>query len=347
MGNQECANFKEYQDRLGVTQDSWMVVKDINEKESGQNQATSIESFSDNTRVEEEHCLVDGFILCLESLLKKILHNAQEMNKVAIMINMLINNPKVSFHGKSILSLYRVAFALSQPKENSPPESPVKDPFNKPVSKPRTVDNYINYLVSKCERSLYMPLQRKRLSSFEAQEKSQALFRSLAVAPQQQVVHGGSMAAFLYEDSSDLLKSSVEQDSRLTAAPEDQVLTYLHKSMSLLVDQAELYHEKSRQLCKSLSRSGQPATESVIAASVPVFSVPRAGETNLALYAKTFKISQVNEKAATAGLFGWCFMCRGTADFFCKDSRLPVCGKKCKESLLQFISIFNLPRKRR
>ena len=31
-----------------------------------------------------------------------------------------------------------------------------------------------------------------------------------------------------------------------------------------------------------------------------------------------------------AGKFGWCIMCRGQANLYCKDTRHPVCSFECK-----------------
>jgi hypothetical protein len=267
--------------------------------------------------------------------------DSQVMSKLGIMINMLINNPKVSFHGSSILSLYKVAFLLSMPKE-SPPDSPLNE---KPQM--QTVDNYITYLISKCEKSSSHPYKknRDRLGSGEATEKK--LFHSLVVTPKLPPSQTGSMMTFLYEDSSDMMKSSIEQDPKFSNTPEDYCLSMVQKTMSLLVDQADLYLEKRKKLRQSLpSTTSEEDFEKKVASSIPLFSVPRLDERNLSLYSKTYKVNLINEKAATAGLFGWCYVCRGTADFYCKDSRLPVCGKKCKENLLQFLSKLYLTRKR-
>lgn len=38
----------------------------------------------------------------------------------------------------------------------------------------------------------------------------------------------------------------------------------------------------------------------------------------------------VNEDGVWAGLFGWCVVCRRSADLYCKDVRDPICCKECK-----------------
>jgi brefeldin A-inhibited guanine nucleotide-exchange protein len=42
-----------------------------------------------------------------------------------------------------------------------------------------------------------------------------------------------------------------------------------------------------------------------------------------------------NEKGVTSGLFGWCFICRGRADIYCRDSRYPICSIECKNRIVQ------------
>lgn len=38
----------------------------------------------------------------------------------------------------------------------------------------------------------------------------------------------------------------------------------------------------------------------------------------------------VNEKGEKSGKFGWCYMCRQAAWFYCKEERVPICSFECK-----------------
>ena len=40
-----------------------------------------------------------------------------------------------------------------------------------------------------------------------------------------------------------------------------------------------------------------------------------------------------NECGHESGFFGWCYICRRKADYYCKDTRKPICSYKCKELL--------------
>jgi len=42
-----------------------------------------------------------------------------------------------------------------------------------------------------------------------------------------------------------------------------------------------------------------------------------------------------NERGNPAGMFGWCFICRDSADFYCKDTRYPVCSFICKKRIVE------------
>ena len=42
-----------------------------------------------------------------------------------------------------------------------------------------------------------------------------------------------------------------------------------------------------------------------------------------------------NEKGFSSGNYGWCYICRNTADFYCRNTRLPVCSLDCKLKIFQ------------
>ena len=50
-------------------------------------------------------------------------------------------------------------------------------------------------------------------------------------------------------------------------------------------------------------------------------------------YRHCFPVMIYNEKNELSGLFGWCFNCRRQADFYCKDTRVPVCSYECKKKI--------------
>ena len=118
----------------------------------------------------------------------------------------------------------------------------------------------------------------------------------------------------------------------------DYVEEYNVKNLEFVVDQADIYLTKLATLLsnRSLRKSAVDSVDSVTS-SIPLFTIPPQNETSLEIYSKVVKIELTNENFVVCGTFGWCFMCRSSANFFCKDSRKPVCGKSCKEELLKFL----------
>jgi brefeldin A-inhibited guanine nucleotide-exchange protein len=53
---------------------------------------------------------------------------------------------------------------------------------------------------------------------------------------------------------------------------------------------------------------------------------------NFGFYERIFIANPLakNEKGCESGLFGWCYICRSKADFYCNQTRLPVCSLNCK-----------------
>jgi brefeldin A-inhibited guanine nucleotide-exchange protein len=52
-------------------------------------------------------------------------------------------------------------------------------------------------------------------------------------------------------------------------------------------------------------------------------------------YAKLSNPCVENERGFISGNFGWCFICRNKADFYCKESRYPICSLECKLKLYE------------
>lgn len=97
-----------------------------------------------------------------------------------------------------------------------------------------------------------------------------------------------------------------------------------------MVDSAELYAAR----IKMAAQLGLP--ENI----VPQRPVPTVMDPNDPQYRQTILVDITNEVGEVAGRFGWCVVCRKTANLYCKDSRLPVCSPACKVSFLEKEQIF-------
>ena len=51
------------------------------------------------------------------------------------------------------------------------------------------------------------------------------------------------------------------------------------------------------------------------------------------LYRRLSNIKIINEYNYESGYFGWCYICRKKANFYCKNRRIPLCSFKCKDIL--------------
>ncbi|KAM3147892.1 hypothetical protein pb186bvf_000220 [Paramecium bursaria] len=48
-------------------------------------------------------------------------------------------------------------------------------------------------------------------------------------------------------------------------------------------------------------------------------------------------IQYTNEKEVINGTFGWCILCRESAEFYCKENRVPICSFICKRKYVEFL----------
>jgi hypothetical protein len=48
-------------------------------------------------------------------------------------------------------------------------------------------------------------------------------------------------------------------------------------------------------------------------------------------------IEILNEQKIVCGKFGWCIVCRNSANLYCKDTRHPVCSFECKQKHINLL----------
>lgn len=107
--------------------------------------------------------------------------------------------------------------------------------------------------------------------------------------------------------------------------PNEEALTSLvQKLVTNLVDDVELYY-----------------TRLEITENVPLRSVPSTLLPGNSLYTELAQVRIMNEAGELSGRFGWCVECRKPAEFYCKDSKDPICSEKCKKQHGQCISTTN------
>lgn len=71
----------------------------------------------------------------------------------------------------------------------------------------------------------------------------------------------------------------------------------------------------------------------------PLRSVPFVLDPDDTNYQNIPLVCLSNDEGFVSGKFGWCSVCRKTADFYCLDSRDPVCTDNCKKTHLKNIEL--------
>jgi len=98
------------------------------------------------------------------------------------------------------------------------------------------------------------------------------------------------------------------------------------------VDDVCIYDERVKELEKEYENKDDnekiQLREEI--AKLSLQSVPPRSETNDSKYKSLKAVSLENESGEPAGIMGWCFVCRGPANLYCKDTRVPVCSVECK-----------------
>lgn len=107
----------------------------------------------------------------------------------------------------------------------------------------------------------------------------------------------------------------------------------------MIIDNVVLYEEKqskANEIITSTSGEGEEIDSDINLAAlkllIPFNCVPPIGQEHLGAYTHTIPTSIPNELGEISGKFGWCFECRESADYFCKDYRIAVCSAACKKA---------------
>jgi hypothetical protein len=99
------------------------------------------------------------------------------------------------------------------------------------------------------------------------------------------------------------------------------------RQLTFMVDQVDLYVTRMATLRTLYSYTNEFLAA---AATVPLMVIPKPNESAPNQYKTAIKVVLKNENCYSSGIYGWCFSCRKTADFYCKDTRVPICGLECK-----------------
>jgi len=106
---------------------------------------------------------------------------------------------------------------------------------------------------------------------------------------------------------------------------------YIGSCLRHLVDDVCIYNQKKVEVETDLKEDPENDNLKFELEHIPLRSVPASSlDPNDGNYRVTYAADLENERGNPAGLFGWCFMCRLSANLYCKDTRVPVCSVDCK-----------------
>ncbi|CAD8150221.1 unnamed protein product [Paramecium octaurelia] len=97
---------------------------------------------------------------------------------------------------------------------------------------------------------------------------------------------------------------------------------YMKSLMTSIVDEVQIYCERSQiyeQQLEDLNKSKVIDT-----------TLDEPSLRNVTIDNNQIQVNIVNELKIKNGKFGWCTVCRRQASQYCKDTKVPVCSKECK-----------------
>jgi len=109
---------------------------------------------------------------------------------------------------------------------------------------------------------------------------------------------------------------------------------YISRYVTNIVDDVCLYNAKVDQVSKKYEgkelNEKERETMQQELDEIPFKAIPLNSDSDDIRYRILKKVKIENELEIIAGIFGWCIVCRNSANLFCKDTKVPVCSLECK-----------------
>lgn len=111
--------------------------------------------------------------------------------------------------------------------------------------------------------------------------------------------------------------------------PEDR---YLERCVKNIVDDVCLFYGKIDIIKRQQEKANDAEKETLntLLKTLSIKGVPLTLEADSMAFRNLIKPQIENELGKEAGYFGWCIMCRSSANLYCKETRVPVCSIDCK-----------------
>ena len=120
----------------------------------------------------------------------------------------------------------------------------------------------------------------------------------------------------------------------------DQIERYIFKTVQNIIDDVCIYNERINIIKARVEALPNENSDPEIRLqeelnNIPLRCVPMELKPDDPRYRNLVKVNLINEKGNQADVFGWCFMCRGPAKLYCKETRIPICSLECKKGHLE------------
>lgn len=131
-------------------------------------------------------------------------------------------------------------------------------------------------------------------------------------------------------ESPEVRELNEELQSKLKSKKITPIDLYCHAFLTNLFDEICLYQARCNEAGDQLETEMKGGNKEKNLSRMIIRSVPATFSFESAGYGNKLKKKIRNEVGQKNGFFGWCFVCRSPANFYCKETRVPICGASCK-----------------
>lgn len=299
---------------------------------------------NDNPSVSSEsHEAQYVLIAALQQLFEHYQMNGERLTKLAALLNLLVESVNVVLDGSSMRALFALTYKVFLKRcyiEQESSENSLKEKF-------LTVENFLSILLSKGQvRDASGKLPRDSVSAKKDSPKhltihaphiaKEILISATAGSPIKKNILNSTTTDTQFFSADTSFRPLVPKSDD-PVPPEDiesNLCEVVSKQLTFIVDQADMYISR---LEKVIAFRAERKIDFEAETKVPLQVVPLPGQNNSQMYKTAISIDLKNEVGQACGIYGWCFNCRKTADFYCKDTRVPICGKECKVAVCSFL----------
>ena len=132
-------------------------------------------------------------------------------------------------------------------------------------------------------------------------------------------------------------ENSENADGNITVPKGVSQERYINRYLEHMIDDVCIYSEKVKELEKEYENKEdhEKANLPLEIKKIPIRTVLDHFTTDPPKLGEIKAVQLENEVGEPAGIFGWCFVCRGPADVYCKDTKVPLCSVDCKHVHLE------------